>query len=266
MADNIFANTNLPSKQNNGKLIILDNGDNLKNDATVNRYEYNVIEFPAMPDSIELSRETDYVATPNYVMPDGVHMYKSTSILTIPFSFKLHAFDSAYCPNGPATLLLLGARLHALTLPISATDVQQTVTGSSPVNNEASKNTGATSGDSTGPSASLVNQGIDPPVTVRLELSNAGATMPGISCNGYIKDVKFAQFGPWLAGPNGEFNLPSAAEYSFTFVFHPSHGNAYSGNTNQARQEVDALATYVRQYLYNQNQMGTPDSSSWRSY
>ena len=80
--------------------------------------ENYAIEFPAMPDTIDLIRSTDYAVTYNPVLPDGVHVYRGTRPMEIPFAFKLHAFDDNYCPQGALTLLKTAARLHAFLLPV----------------------------------------------------------------------------------------------------------------------------------------------------
>ena len=36
------------------------------------------VDFPAMPDTIELARSADYAVNYNIVMPDGIHQYKGT--------------------------------------------------------------------------------------------------------------------------------------------------------------------------------------------
>jgi hypothetical protein len=51
-------------------------------------------------------------------MADGIHYYKGVRPLDIPFSFRLHAFDKDFCPNGVYTMLQLAGRLHAMALPI----------------------------------------------------------------------------------------------------------------------------------------------------
>ena len=76
-----------------------------------------VIEFPAMPEVIELAREAEYNVQSYLNLPDGLHIYQKTAPLTIPISFKLHAF-SDYTTRGAIDLIQMGRRLHALTLPI----------------------------------------------------------------------------------------------------------------------------------------------------
>lgn len=77
------------------------------------------IEFPCMPESLELAREAAYKVVAPLNLPDGVHIYQSVNPLTIPFSFKLHAFDDEVTKGGGAAYLLkLAALLHAIMLPI----------------------------------------------------------------------------------------------------------------------------------------------------
>jgi len=83
-----------------------------------------VINFPSMPDAIDLVRTAEYRVTSAYQFPDGVHVYKSTAPLKIPFSFTLHAFDREYCNDGPMTLMSVAAKLHSLTLPLNANKPQ----------------------------------------------------------------------------------------------------------------------------------------------
>ena len=99
-----------------------------------------------------------------------------------------------------------------------------------------------------------------PPVTCLLNLIWVAEDQPGIACIGYVRDVRVRLIGPWLRGRTGEYNLPSAGEFEFTFIHRPSHNNSagfdYSKtsgqfNTTPAMTEAQAFATDVRNQLYN---------------
>lgn len=253
-----------------GRLIVLQSTDkdtfNLRRDAFS-------IDFPAMPDQIELARATTYTVKANLVLPDGIHQYMSTNPLEIPFSFKIHHADSEFCTEGPLTLLKMAARLHALVTPLGDSKAGVTVTNDAALDSDGNSQPGATSPKTeavdnkkagqaptvqgaNAPSATYnVAEGIktDPPVTCRLELIYTGLETPGVICTGYVKDVKAVLFGPWLRGPNEAFNLPSAGEYSFTFVHRPGHGNWYSNRKAGAAVSVQAqaYAEFIRDRLYN---------------
>ena len=247
-----------------GRLIVLQTvGDresfNLRRDAFS-------IDFPAMPDQIELARVTTYKVAVNPIMPDGIHQYVSTNPLEIPFSFKIHHADRDFCAEGPMTLLKTAARLHALVTPLGNSDMGVEVTndvvldadgnpqqGEIPPGNDASVDK-KTSQLISASAKTQAGAKISPPVVCRLELIYTGLETPGIICTGYVKDVKATLFGPWLRGPDDAFNLPSAGEYSFTFVHRPGHGNWQSGitkgkdwNTTQGQ----AYAEFIRDRLYN---------------
>lgn len=219
------------------------------------------IEFPAMPDTIELARSAEYMVVSSPMLPDGYHQYVSTKPLEIPVSFRLHSFDQTYCKQGALTLLQIASRLHAFVLPIStekvltqASNVNRN-TGQVDENNLDSKSaTGeigwSTYGDSTGKSSNIY-----PPVTCWLHLIWTDENMPGISCVGYVKDVRAVLHGPFLKGPGGSFNLPSGAEFSFTFVHRPGHNNDFGQSSSTARPKIGAqtgaYATDVRDGFYN---------------
>lgn len=252
-------------------------------------------DFPSMPDVIELARSAEYIVNYNPIMPDGMHQYKGTRPLEIPLSFKLHAMDNTYCKNGSLTLLQLAARLHSFVLPITSSENPATVaplTAGSIIDDrlagkdrvDESKRAAElaniskeykTAGGKGEPNESTVlsdsstnssaytlsmggkNQGADPPVTCFLNLIWVAEDQPGISCIGYVKDVRVRLLGPWLRGPNGAFNLPSAGEFEFTFVHRPSHNNNWGGIqrsdkfTAPASAETQAYATDVRNRLFN---------------
>ena len=96
-----------------GRLIAMESGCTQGFDPFTGTTDYLKINFPCMPDSIELARSAEYMVVPSQVMPDGLHQYKWTNPLVIPFSFKLHAFDEEFCPNGALSLLETVALLHS---------------------------------------------------------------------------------------------------------------------------------------------------------
>src|SRR5574343_224209 len=69
------------------------------------------IEFPSMPDYLDLDRNANYDVSSIMDTPDGFHQYKSTEPFEIPFSFKVHS-QSEYCQKGGLTLVELAAKLH----------------------------------------------------------------------------------------------------------------------------------------------------------
>ena len=222
---------------------------------------YSAINFPAMPDSIELARRTDYKVTSPLGFPDGIHQYMGTAPLEIPLSFELAANDKDYCPRGALSLLQLAAHLESLTLPIGLDTAEfQSGYTADPVA-PAIKN---------GDNSSLLSQadksytlrgeitnprtGLFPPVTCYLELILTETNAPGIACIGYVKEVSAKLMGPFRRGPGQSQNLPTKGEFSFVFVHHPGHGNTYNlanqsaGNIQPERQ---AFADTVRRQLYN---------------
>lgn len=223
------------------------------------------IDFPAMPDTIELARTTDYYMNPNPVMPDGIHQYKATKPLEIPVSFRLHAMDQQYCKMGALTLLQLAARLHSFVLPIStfrgAYKIAPYAEDPQPTNGQT--NVGQTESSSEQRSRFQVigadnsAQGaIYPPVTCWLHLMWTDEQQPGISCIGYVREVKVQFNGPWLRGPNKSFNLPTSADFSFLFIHRPGHTNALAARVDSAFPSSNAISSQafaddVRRNLYN---------------
>ena len=223
--------TNKPRREKSyphcGRIVVLDSRSNVKSGPHAN--EENVsIEFPAMPDSIELARSAAYTVTPNFVMPDAIHMYKHTEPLQIPFSFTLHSFDTEYCRQGALSLLQLAARLHSLVLPIGdssksvVTQVQRTSADKAVAPGEAKPAKPQTETNllarASGQGAVAVQAAdydhVFPPVACRLELFFTSEGEPGLVCIGYVKDVKAVLKGPFMRGPSRDgqvsaFNLPS---------------------------------------------------------
>jgi hypothetical protein len=266
-----------------GRLIVLDDIEktNLK-DVFLLGNAFS-IDFPAMPEQIELARSAEYKVIKNMVIPDGVHQYMGTHPLEIPFSFKLHSFDEEYCQNGALSLLEIAARLHALITPIGDSNVVVTVQNDGALNGEGNPQPGAVSpqreqnvernaqqatASTTGGQQAALQEtafssdstaAIDPPVTVRLELMYTRSDGPGIVCTGYVKDVRAVLFGPWMRGPDRAYNLPSAGEFSFTFVHRPGHGNFFSKSrgTPAISQQAQAYADLIKRRLYNTRDLQT---------
>ena len=222
------------------------------------------VDFPAMPDTIELARSADYNVNYNIVMPDGIHQYKGTKPMEIPISFKLHSFDKQYCTKGALTLLQLAARLHSFILPISTfgpnveiaalSESDKKAVGKLPdANMEAAasqENVYAVVGAGNGNVGAIYS-----PVTCWLHLMWVGNQQPGISAVGYVREVKVVFNGPWLRGPAGSFNLPTSADFSFVFVHRPGHNNNQKTITSQfpptLTQSGQAYADDVRGKFYN---------------
>lgn len=222
------------------------------------------IDFPAMPDTIELARSADYAVNYNIVMPDGIHQYKGTKPMEIPISFKLHSFDQQYLQKGALTLLQLAARLHSFILPISTFGPGVRVAPYAP----PTQTTEGKADDAAIQAAASQEQvyqvvgagnsqngGIYSPVTCWLHLMWTDNEQPGISAIGYVREVKVTFNGPWLRGPNNSFNLPTSADFSFIFVHRPGHNNNQRTITSQfpptIAQSGQAFADDVRKSLYN---------------
>lgn len=220
------------------------------------------IEFPAMPDTIELARSAEYVVLQSPFLPDGYHQYQGTRPLEMPVSFRLHSFDSTYCKQGALTLLQIAARLHSFVLPITneanvmaqATKPERTAGQTEEGKLEKNSETGGVPWTTYG-ADSKSSANVYPPVTCWLHLIWADEGLPGISCVGYVKDVRVVLHGPFLKGPRGAFNLPSSGEFSFTFVHRPGHNNDFGASSTGKQQRIgaqtSAYATDVRDYLYN---------------
>jgi hypothetical protein len=223
---------------------------------------FAAINFPSMPDSIELSRSAEYIVRTPYGYPDGIHFYMGTSILKIPIRFKLHAYDVDYCKEGPKSILDTAALLHALVVPFKANGNevkvqsgrdQKSTTAEKPNNNDANQRLGASK--PTQPTG-YQQPDVNPPATCYLELMNTTRQTVGIACVGYVQEVRVTLHGPFLRSqkPATAWNLPTMGEFEFTFIHHPGHGNSY-GHYNQPAQqafpEQQAFAFKIRERLYN---------------
>jgi hypothetical protein len=237
-----------------GSLQQLTNASNVANSIIIN--------FPAMPDSIELARRANYFVLSTFTLPDGFHQYQYTEPLEIPFSFRLHSMDTEYCPQGSLTLLDVAAKLQALLLPI-ASQGQNVVTrsagaaidgGAQTDNSEVAQERRAFSADRNLVKLSGGETSTSFPVAVLLDLIYAGPDAPGISCIGYVKDVNVKLNGPFLTPPGSKNkNLPMSIDAAFTFVHRPSHSNKFSASQTGvvSQDNVQAFADDVKNRLYN---------------
>lgn len=255
MADNALRQKSFPGC---GRLIVLQSQGNkplFDNNSDQNFVGFTAINFPAMPDLIDLTRHADYLVTTNPAFPDGIHQYRGTSILEIPVNFRLHAFDKEYCPNGVLTVLQVAASLQALVAPFGPEDIQITVgpaaqtAQGTPERTDVAKLKGASTDSTLG--GTVDTKDIYPPATCYLELILTERSLPGIACVGYVKDVSTKFGGPWMRGPGISQNLPTTCEFSFTFVHHPGHGNAFNVGTSVDVSERQAFAQTIERRLFN---------------
>lgn len=257
------------------------------------------IVFPAMPETLELAREANYQVTSPLPLPDGIHIYQSVNPFTIPFNFKVHAFDDEVTKGyGASYLLQTAALLHALVIPIrdgvSAPDVSQAAaapTGRAPISSlpdsvtsfvvlrdaaraqaaaqQASNNPGAPIAQTTSnvataqavvdkASSQSTSINVAAPPVCRLQLisntsidSTTSSSLNVLNKNqcfldliGYVRSVNVKLKGPWLYADDGSYNLPSSAEYSFTFVHAPGYRNRYS-KLGEAKDFADLIGAQV---------------------
>lgn len=212
-----------------------------------------VIYLPHLPEEIELSRENQYFTTSNPAMPDGLWIYESTTALEIPVQFTLHAFDE-FCPEGPKTLLDIGARLHSLMLPASNDPFRRTKKPSVIFNQanavaEETSNLLVTPEETATAPISTGDTSVKFPPTCSLRLIQAGARGLGVHCVGFVKGVKVTLHGPYLQTTDraNSYNLPSAATFGFTFVHNP----AYTNFIQSGGALVQATGPDIFAYFYN---------------
>jgi len=247
-----------------GRLIVLQSLSNRNILDTINSSEnfkgFTAINFPAMPDSIDLERRADYMVSTPIGFPDGIHMYKGTSVLEIPLSFKLHAFDKEYCPQGAKTLLQIAADLESLVLPFGASKALVTYGTEAEKGEVKAGEDAAVKQTAAEPTKASYTppQNIFPPATCYLELIVTERNSVGIACVGYVKQVRVKLSGPYMKGPGISQNLPSHGDFEFVFVHHPGHGNAWSANAVQSSiSEQQAYAGIVQTNLFNTIQLMT---------
>lgn len=224
-----------------------------------------VINFPNLPDEIDVMRTSEWRVTQSPLLPDGFHMYDHTSPLELPFTFKIHAFDD-YSVNGAETILQIAAKLHALQLPIinskqtgkitrdsgsvpdSSTDAAKEEKGSSP-NRDQGLGTGlSVENDKYG-----TNYFFPPACVLNLMIGSGGPTALGICCIGYVKNVSTKLKGPWLNSGRADVNrnLPSMGEFSFTFVHAPSYTNSLNFDGDNKLLTAQVGAYRMKNSFYN---------------
>jgi hypothetical protein len=244
------------------------------------------IYFPAMPEVVELARQAQYNNQGNLspITPDGIHIYQSTKPLEIKIDFSLHAYDTDYLQDqfGPVALLGLAAQLHSLTLPIykggSVKYPNTTVapppgaaTGAGAQLSEAAQAAAA--------AAKAVQSGFNKgqgnglnfawPTACQLTLIKAtrNGTDYGVDCLGFVRDVAVKLHGPWLYGGDNLQNLPTSADYSFTFVQQPGYTNDLTGAGGSGAlnaQVTPVMAGDVFARLYNQNDLNALQAAPQR--
>jgi hypothetical protein len=263
-----------------GRLIILTEGAFTEENILVSPEDpvaATVIEFPMLPDSLEISRSADYQVTNNRMLPDGIHIYEKTKPLEIQISFKLYAMDPYYCKKGALTLLEYAAKLQSIVLPIKADKTSNTLEMAEIKPPENTENNPAITAPLKPPKNTennLENSGQKnenlqvrfknggfayPPAVCFLHLMSAGDGQPGIRGIGYVSNVRTRFNGPWLKGPNGSYNLPTSAEYDFTFVNNPGYTNLLgfssaglsSTTTFENPLLIQGFANDVSKDLYN---------------
>ena len=250
------------------RLMTLDKGMTLSNTGDVSGGGTGgvlIIDLPTMPESVDLNRTSRYEVTTPMNLPDGIHIFQNTDPMEIPFSFKLAAFDT-YCTQGGYTLIDIGAKLHAMSLPVrSAADIAQ---GGSvyTFGKTVAKTPTDTKGEPTpqqkaeaGPKSSLSSNSLVipnfPPVCFLRLISIAKFDKAGVACVGYVKAVTVKLKGPWLVADDGSYNIPSFGEYGFTFVNAPTYRNEIEGNANSfnagGNSNANSFSQDVEREFYN---------------
>lgn len=208
-----------------------------------------VINFPCMPEALELARQATYSSISAMPIPDGFHVYHHTDPLRIPLRFSLSARDDDYCGrDGPYALLAIAARLHALVMPVpnaSTSNNGSTAQASAATANSSEPSLLGFKGTGGGSSAyqispdSLSNVFFPPACILVVCMATGVNNKPGmgINCRGFVERVNVTFRGPWLQGSLGAGekklrNLPSFADYDFTFVHQPGYTNNINAGFN----------------------------------
>jgi hypothetical protein len=223
-----------------------------------------IVNFPNLPDEIDLMRTSEWRVTQSPLLPDGFHMYDHTSPLELPFTFKVHAFDD-YAVNGPETILQIAAKLHALQLPIinsrqsgkitrDSGTVEQSGTDSAKQQKGESPNTqelGSTFAVADGQYGT--NYYFPPACVLNLMIGSGGPQALGICCIGYVKNVSTKLKGPWLNSGRADVNrnLPSSGEFAFTFVHAPSYTNSLNFDGDNKLLTAQVGAYRMKNSFYN---------------
>jgi hypothetical protein len=223
-----------------------------------------VINFPNLPDEIDLMRSSEWRVTQSPLLPDGFHMYDHTSPLELPFTFKIHAFDD-YSVNGPETILQIAAKLHALQLPIINSKQSGKITrdsGDVPESNtdSAKQQKGENPNRQELGSTLTVENNVygtnywfPPACVLNLMIGSGGPTALGICCIGYVKNVSTKLKGPWLNSGRADVNrnLPSAGEFSFVFVHAPSYTNSLNFDGDNKLLTAQVGSYRMKNSFYN---------------
>lgn len=262
---------------NCGRLTVLQSSVTATNDPFIGLGSLIQLNFPSMPDSIELSRTVDYIVNQTITAPDGFHQYKATNPLSIPLSFKLHSFDKEFCPNGALSVMQAASLLHSFSLPISDANGRNTLSvtsqqvnpGKAPSKQVDSLNSRADTATSNYTITAEAGSNFAPPPTLRLDLIFIDANTPGIICVGYIKDLKVKLNGPFLRGPNHSYGLPTSADFEFTFVHVPGYGNDWNIANSSAQKQVtltQAFADDVKEKLFNTIDLSKASGVGFRGF
>ena len=223
-----------------------------------------IINFPAMPETLELSRVANYETLQSAIAPDGLHFYKWTDPMKIPLKFSLSCHDDDYCNgDGPYALLRIAANLHALTMPIVYGNQTSVVglnaapkTGTQYLTSGASGGTSGQAPDQANAasgSASQTNNSSNyvdfyfPPaclLSISLAANVSSQSTLGVFCVGFVERVNTVLRGPWLQGDFGNSafggtqgqlrNLPSFIDCEFTFVNQPGYTNDFKGYVDKS--------------------------------
>lgn len=235
----------------NARLIVLSKKIASRKDPIFSLADNLTIDFPSNQESIDMARSAEYDVGLGSPIPDGIHVYKYTSPMSIPFSFSLHYTDRLYCPEGALTLLKIASRVHALVLPIgdlsdfdSRINLPNTGNSEEDIKNRAEENSRPSY-------QSFGEVKIRPPAACRLEFMYTTSDGPGIVYNGYVKDVSVKLKAPFMRGSGNSFNLPSAIDVSFNFVHRPGYSNSYSFSGNTSFIQTQAGASFIKEKFYN---------------
>ena len=222
-----------------------------------------VVNFPAMPETLELARQANYeniVQTP--ITPNGFHLYRHTDPLKIPLKFSLSSNDQDYCGNdGAYALLRIAANLHALTMPILGAGGANAKLGPAPTPNTDTKPVGTPEqqllADSAVQLSGYGNFYFPPACLLSITLASvSGQNALGIFCKGFVERVVTTLRGPWLQGDFKQAttlrNLPSFVDCEFVFVSQPGYTNNFnSWNLGGPTNIVTTTADDIYQNFYN---------------
>ena len=226
-----------------------------------------LINLPSIPPELTFERTAQFQTQTNQISPDGlIHVYQHTNPLELNYDFSLH-FQDEYCENGAVDLVRVASMLHALTLPFSIgrtpdTDVakanaeEQRKVADAQARNRATipaflqgiKMVADTFNAAT--ASDVVNAPIDVawPPPCRLDIFKAEGR--SVRMYGYVKRANVVFKEPWLqvASGDGSYNLPSSANYSFTFVNAPAYRNLVSAKIQSGGIDLTEEAKNALKY------------------